>query len=168
MVEQNHSNEDVIAREKMKKENFLKIKKGIGNRFKQFREAIGKTQSQLADELGVYQSTITNIEVGKTFPSMKYLYYFHRIKGLNINWLVSSKGEIFLSEEEHSSLAASLLKCHVPKKDALYERYVELIFLMQIPEVEQIILAKLVELKVIAKDEIKQFFQKENEKLQNA
>ncbi|UCH96259.1 MAG: helix-turn-helix transcriptional regulator [Candidatus Aminicenantes bacterium] len=142
------------------------IKKEIGRRFKRFREAIGKTQTQLAKELNVYQSTITNIEVGKTFPGIKYLHYFHHTYGLNTNWLLSNKGEIFVSEEARTSSAASLLECHVPKNNPLYEKYAELIALMKVPMVEQIILAKLVELKVVGKEEIKEFWEKEN--LQNA
>lgn len=155
----------------MKKENDL-IKKALGKRFKQFREAIGNTQTELAKELGVYQSTITNIEMGKTFPNMKYLYYFQHTRGLNLNWLLCNKGKIFLADEEYASSAASLLECHLSKNDPKYEKYVELITLMQVPEVEQIILAKLVELKVFARKEINQFQEKEKEKeitpLQNA
>jgi transcriptional regulator with XRE-family HTH domain len=160
-------NEIFVFWPKMKKENASIIKKEIGRRLKWFREAIDKTQTQLAEELQVYQSTITNMEVGKTFPSMKYLHYFHHTYGLNTNWLLSNKGEIFVAEEEHTSLAPSLLECHVPKKDARYEKYAELIDLMQVPEIEQIILAKLVELKVFAREEINQFreMRKEKEKI---
>jgi transcriptional regulator with XRE-family HTH domain len=148
----------------MKKENASIIKKEIGRRLKWFREAIGKTQTQLAEELHVYQSTITNMEIGKTFPSIKYLHYFYHSYGLNTNWLLSNMGDMFVAEEEHTSLAASLLECHVPKKDARFEKYLELMDLMQVPEVEQIILAKLVELKVFAREEINQFREGRKEK----
>lgn len=157
-------NENFVFRPKMKKENASIIKKEIGRRLKWFREAIGKTQTQLAEELHVYQSTITNMEVGKTFPSIKYLHYFHHTYGLNTNWLLSNKGDVFVSEEEHTSLAASLLECHVPKDDARFEKYAELLDLMQVSEVEQIILAKLVELKVFAREEINQFRDRRKEK----
>lgn len=148
----------------MKKENASIIKKDIGRRFKWFREAIGKTQTQLAEELYVYQSTITNMEIGKTFPSIKYLHYFYHTYGLNTNWLLSNIGDMFVREEEHTSLAVSLLECHVPKEDARYAKYAELIDLMQVSEVEQIILAKLVELKVFAREEINQFRENRKEK----
>ena len=148
----------------MKKQNASIIKKDIGRRLKWFREAIGKTQTQIAAELQVYQSTITNMEIGKTFPSIKYLHYFYHTYGLNTNWLLSNLGDMFVAEEEHTSLAASLLECHVPKKDARYAKYAELIDLMQVSEVEQIILAKLVELKVFAREEINQFRESRKEK----
>ncbi len=144
------------------------IKKEIGKRFKRFREAIDKTQTQLAMELNVYQSTITNIEVGKTFPSIKYLHYFYLTYGLNTNWLLSNRGDIFVEPEERTALSASLLQCHVPKNDPRYQKYAELLDLMQVPEIEQIILAKLVEMKVLAKEEINEFREKEKINLQNA
>ncbi len=137
-----------------------KIKKKIGERFRQFREAIYKTQTQLAQELNVYQSTITNIEVGKTFPNIKYLHHFHKTYLLNINWLLSGEGDIFEDAEKKKS-SGSLLNCHLSKRDYMYDKYVELLRLMQIPVVEQVVLAKLVELKVLAKEEINEFLAKE-------
>jgi transcriptional regulator with XRE-family HTH domain len=141
------------------------MKREIGGRFKRFREAINKTQTQMAKELGVYQSTITNIEVGKTFPSLKYLYHYHHSYGLNINWLLSNVGELFVTLEERTSTAASLLECHVQKNDPRHYQYREMIHLMQVPEVEQIILAKMVELKVLAKEEINTFLKKQKTRL---
>jgi DNA-binding XRE family transcriptional regulator len=139
----------------------ITLKKEVGYRFKCFREAIGKTQTQLADELGVYQSTITNIEVGKTFPGIKYLYYFHRKYRLNVNWLLNDLGETFVSLEEQLAGAVSMLGCHVERSDPRFQQYVELINLMQIPVIEQVVLAKLVEMKVLAKDVVEEFRQKQ-------
>lgn len=133
------------------------IKKEIGKRFKQFREAIGKTQAQLAEELNVYQSTVTNIEVGKTFPGVKYIHYFYETYHLNSNWLLNSSGDIFLTTEDTKSNAVSRLGCHIPKGDPKFERYLELLELMQVPVIEQLILAKLLELKVIASEEIEEY-----------
>ena len=144
------------------------IKKEIGHRFKRFRKAIGKTQMQLARELKVYQSTITNIEVGKTFPGLKYLHYFHDKYRLNTNWLLSDRGDMFESEEVRTSTAVSLLNCHIRKKDDMYKKYSELIDLMKVPVIEQVILAKLVELKVLAKEEIDHIRKKEALKIQDA
>jgi transcriptional regulator with XRE-family HTH domain len=154
----------------MAKLKFL-LKKEIGRRFKRFRETIGKTQMQLAGELKVYQSTITNIEVGKTFPGLKYLHYFHDKYRLNTNWLLSGRGDMFESEEERKPSTVSLLHCHIHKQDAMYKKYAELIDLMQVPVIEQVILAKLVELKVLAKEEINRLRKKEKQetiKLQKA
>jgi transcriptional regulator with XRE-family HTH domain len=119
------------------------IKKQVGQRFKEFREAIGKTQHQLADEFGVYQSTITNIEVGKTFPGIKYLFQLGENYGLNADWVVNNRGEMFI---DPSFVSPSLFK-----------KYKNLIFLMQVPVVEQLILARLEEIKVLAREDITNF-----------
>jgi transcriptional regulator with XRE-family HTH domain len=141
----------------MIKANNAPIKKEIGKRFKKFREAIGKTQTKMAEELNVYQSTITNIEVGKTFPGVKYIHYFHKEYNLNSNWLVNQSGELFISDEDKKSSSVSKLNCHVPQNDPRYEKYIELLEMMQVPVIEQVILAKLVEIKALAKNDVDEF-----------
>lgn len=136
---------------KMKQLDIKSIKKEIGQRFKRFREAMGKTQIQMAKELGVYQSTITNIEVGKTFPGIKYLHYFHIKYSLNINWVVNNSGGMLTADEEVDPNAISILYCHVPKETKKYQQYNDLMLAMQNPMVEQVILAKVLELKALAK-----------------
>ncbi len=121
----------------------LSIKEQIGQRFRKFREAIGKTQLQLAREFNVYQSTITNIEVGKTFPGIKYLHLLGKDYRLNADWIVNNRGEMFEDSPP------------IPK--ALIEKYSNLLNLMQIPVVGQLILARLEEVKVIVREEIERF-----------
>lgn len=125
------------------KRDYLSIKKQIGERFKKFRETIDKTQVQLAAEFDVYQSTITNIEVGKTFPGIKYLHFLGENYGLNADWIVNNRGEMFAESS--------------PFPTAMIEKYINLLTLMKVPVVEQLILARLEEVKVIAREEIKRF-----------
>lgn len=121
----------------------LSIKQQIGRRFRKFRETIGKTQNQLAREFNVYQSTITNIELGKTFPGIKYLHHLAKAYRLNADWLVNGRGEMFDDS--------------LPFPRVMIEKHMDLIELMQVPVVEQLILARLEEIKVIAREEIKRF-----------
>lgn len=136
---------------RMRQLDIESIKKEIGQRFKKFREAMGKTQVQLAKELGVYQSTITNIEVGKTFPGIKYLHYFHIKYSLNINWIVNNSGGMLTADEEIDPNAISILYCHIPKDSPKFQQYLDLMLSMQNPIVEQVVLAKVLELKALAK-----------------
>lgn len=138
------------------KEHVSKQKKEIGRRFKEFRTAIGKTQTQLAHELNVYQSTITNIEIGKTFPSIPYIFYFNNLYYLNPTWLLTGAGKPFLvaEEEEAKSWMKSLIPCHLEKNDIMYKEYVELLDLMRIQSFEKVIMGKFYELKIIGKNEI--------------
>jgi transcriptional regulator with XRE-family HTH domain len=148
----------------------MKQKKEIGRRFFKFRTLIGKSQTQLAAELDVYQSTITNIERGMTFPAAIYIIYCQRYYDLNPTWLLCGEGSTFISEESGEEILKqpwrkSLLPCHINFNDSMYENYFELLALMQIPAIEKVILGKLTELKIMAKQEIENF-NKNNKKLQ--
>lgn len=121
----------------------LSIKEQMGQRFRKFREAIGKTQVQLAKELKVYQSTITNMEAGKTYPGIKYLHQLGKNYRLNADWIVNDTGKMF---DDSPVIPIERI-----------EKYSHLLELMQVPVVEQLILARLEEVKVIAKEEIKHF-----------
>jgi transcriptional regulator with XRE-family HTH domain len=125
---------------KKKPEKEIESKESIGNRFRRFRESIGKAQHELGAELSISQSTVANIERGKAFPNITYLNYFYRTYQLNINWLLTNEGEMFY------------------KSRFADKRYLELVELMQVPPVEQLIFSKLVELKALLKNEIKTFY----------
>ena len=137
----------------------IKQKKEIGLRFCEFRTLIGKSQTQLAKELDVYQSTITNIERGVTFPAAIYIIYFHQHYNLNPTWLLCGAGVTFVLEKEilKEPWMKSLLPCHIEINDPRYENYYELSDLLQIPLLEKVILGKLTELKIIAREEIESF-----------
>lgn len=144
------------------------IKKDVGARFYQFRKEIGKTQTQLSEELGVYQSTIASFEMGKTFPSLKYLNHFHRKYNLNINWLVTGNGDMFVAkgymDRYRLDVDDLLTGEHGPRWDSsAQERYAELLYLMEIPIIEQVIMAKLLELKILLKDEVWELYQRKME-----
>jgi hypothetical protein len=67
---------------------------------------------------------------------------------------------LFKLGEDRSIELLSKLPCHVGREDPRYWEYLELIRFMQVPEIEQILLGKLLELKLVAKVEIKEFFAK--------
>lgn len=118
------------------------LKRTIGRRFRQFREnELGITQAQLAIEFGVHQSTVTNIEIGNSYPRMDYLAHLHLHYGMNVNWLVSGLGVMRI--EDGVELRPG--ECF----DVLKRHSAELAELMKIPEIRQIIFAKMTELKVI-------------------
>ena len=120
----------------------------IGKLFKTFRKTINKAQHELASELNIEQTIISNIERGKYYPNIKYLNYLYKRYGLNINWLCTGKGEMFIGEEWEIFVTD--------------QKYSELFNLMQVPDIELQILAKLTEAKILLKDNIKNY--KNNEK----
>ena len=118
----------------------------------------------LAAELKVHQSTITNIEHGTTFPKINYLQYFYEKYGLNINWLVTGEGEMYMRGHPKSGGAARIMYPHVQYGDPRFDQYDELTLLMQIPAIEQVMLAKLMEAKTLFKDEVKTFHSEQDVK----
>ena len=134
-----------------------KLKRDVGSRFKAFRLDQKKAQHVLASELKVHQSTITNIEHGTTFPKLNYLHYFFTKYGLNTNWLLIGEGEMYMKEFRKSSGESLLMYPHIQYGDEKYEQYAELTELMEVPVVEQLIMAKLSEIKMIFKDEVQEF-----------
>lgn len=130
-------------------EKTTEAKEKVGDRFHRFRDTLGKAQHELGNELKVSQSTIANIERGKSFPNINYLHYFYFTYRLNINWLLTGDGDMFLKEKDED------------------DSYVDLVNMMQVPLIEKIILAKLVESKALLREEIRTYFKKIAEKKEN-
>jgi transcriptional regulator with XRE-family HTH domain len=145
-------------------ENPMKIE--IGKRFRRFRESIKKAQHELAAELNIYQSTITNIERGKTFPNIRYLIHFYKKYQLNINWLLTNDGDMLVYHYHTNPNAVSVMDCHIRYNDPKYMQYAELFNYMQVPEIEQVILARLIEFKALFKDQIAGYYAREAAKEQ--
>jgi transcriptional regulator with XRE-family HTH domain len=142
----------------------LTIKQEIGKRFRRFRETIRKAQHELASELDIYQSTITNIERGKTFPNIKYLQHFYHKYDLNVNWLLTNQGDMIIYHYRTNPNALSVMDCHLAYNDPKYELYADLLNYMQVPEVEQLILARLTEAKALFKEQINDYFDNQAKK----
>lgn len=68
----------------------------IKERFKLLRKKIKLTQKELANILHINQSTIQAYENGKAFPSSKKLEILFREFNININWIITGEGEMFL------------------------------------------------------------------------
>jgi transcriptional regulator with XRE-family HTH domain len=72
------------------------MKKIIGERFKDFRKKIGKTQKELAQEAEMSQANIAKIENGEIFPNLEILISLYSKYNLNIHWIISGKGDSML------------------------------------------------------------------------
>ncbi len=142
------------------------IKPDLCKRLLQFRKAIGKTQRELAEELNVYQSTITNIEQGKVYPNIHFLHYFNEKYRLDINWLLTGKGDIFIPEPIVKVGETGEQDFHVYLEREKIMEYSELLFLLEIPSVEFFISAKLTELKALLKDQLPAFYRKKEAELE--
>ena len=107
-----------------------------GLNFRIFRKILDKRQEELAAEMQVCKSTISNFERGYTLIKPNYLHYLFTEYGLNIQWLLTGKGRIFASPGGKP-----------PPGVRINERFFELVELMNIPEFEKAILQTLKEAK---------------------
>jgi len=125
----------------MRTEDFSKdaLKAAIGQRFKQLREHLHISQKQLAEELNILQSTVSQLESGLVYPGFTSLAYLVTHKKLNPAWLITGEEEMLLHQDQ--------VVARLKRKRAYSDRYLELLEMMEDPELEQIIFAKMLELK---------------------
>jgi transcriptional regulator with XRE-family HTH domain len=82
-------------------DDYVKNKKAMGQRFKQFRELIGKSKKELADEAEealIMDERINLFEKGAIRPDIIFIQYFTEEYGLNLTWLVKGTGKPFFKK----------------------------------------------------------------------
>ncbi len=83
----------------------------IGTRLKQIRKLINKSQKELADELMLTKQAISNIETGKCLPSVSLLDKLLVKYNININYVISGIGEIFVTNNtSYKEIRKSLME----------------------------------------------------------
>ena len=77
----------------------------IGQRIKQIRTALGIKQVELAKVLKMNPSAVSQIESGRTNPSLETLSELGKIYNINLHWLITGTGEMFntIAETESQS-----------------------------------------------------------------
>ena len=85
--------------------------KEIGKRLKNIRKNLGKSQEELARDLGLTKQAISNMEHTKSFPSPLTMQKLHIDFGVNINYLLTGLGEQFVdTNKTHKSVKSALIK----------------------------------------------------------
>ncbi|MFW9878540.1 MAG: helix-turn-helix domain-containing protein, partial [Candidatus Thorarchaeota archaeon] len=134
----------------------LKPEETIGDRFRLFREKIGKSREELAKEMKRSVELVKNIEKGRSEPPIICLYYFMETYKLDINWLLFGTSTPPQQEKLKGGLPPSLIKKYCKEREIpLKEHYDELLELLQVPIIYQFVFAKLIECKNTFKVEIK-------------
>ena len=72
----------------------------IGKRLQEFRKKLGFTQKEFAKMFGVSEITMRRYEIGKVKPDIDFILELRNRFNLNINWLLTGEGEMFITEEE--------------------------------------------------------------------
>jgi len=80
----------------MKKKYDLNLKE-IGNRLKQTRDSIGMTLEKMHQATGFSTSLISAAENGQKKPSAIYLFALLKLFDVNLNYIFSGQGDMFLT-----------------------------------------------------------------------
>ncbi len=72
----------------------------IGKRIQKIRKKLDLRQEPFAKQLGTTQSVISNYEKGARLPSANFLKKLRETFQININWLLTGEGPMFLEEWE--------------------------------------------------------------------
>lgn len=89
----------------------------IAERFKEIRMLKNwRTQSNMADELGIKRQAVANVEAGNNNPSIETINKLVTEFNVNANWLIAGIGEPFLETPEDdkriTAIVDEILKKH--------------------------------------------------------
>ncbi len=72
----------------------------MNDRLKLLRKKLGLTQEEFAESLDTVFTAISKYELGKIRPGSEFLSKLNRLFHVNINWLLTGEGEIFMSLDD--------------------------------------------------------------------
>ena len=83
----------------------------INARFKKIRNLANKSQQDFANDLEITKQAVSNIETGKSAPSLAVLEKLLEKYNINLNYIVAGIGSIYLiNNENYQEIRSSLIK----------------------------------------------------------
>lgn len=76
----------------------------IGDRIKEVRNTLKLTQFTVSEKLNINQGNYSRIEKNIHEPNMSFLHFFSKIYNVNLNWLISGEGEMFLKNNSDNNI----------------------------------------------------------------
>ena len=83
----------------------MELRMTIGKRLKELKIALKVTSATLAEKLEIPVRTIGSYERDEAQPGVKFLNALIEHYRVNINWLITGKGEMFLSQKAETDLS---------------------------------------------------------------
>ena len=111
------------------------------DRLKYVRWQLGYTQDEFSQFLNISKPTLVRYEAGGRKPDADFLHILMTRFNININWLISGNGKMFLSGGEITRNMGIELD----------DESVHLLALMKIPEIKRSVIAQIDQLKFIFK-----------------
>lgn len=100
----------------------------IADNIKALRKAIGLTQAEFAERLGVTSGVITNLEYGRLQEPEKKMPLFRLIAkefGVSIDWLLNGEGEPELSGMTEAEKEAQLMGQMIASDDPVVRSFLQ-------------------------------------------
>lgn len=91
----------------------------IGERIKEVRQAVGKTQQEFADSIGLKRNTVATYEMGKATPSDRTIGDISRVFHVSESWLRTGDGEMFIKQEPDDELAYVFAQIKISDDDLI-------------------------------------------------
>lgn len=79
---------------------------------KRIRKELDISAQKMADKLGVSQGSIAQYESGKREPNYNFISRLNEIYNVNLNWFVSGKGNMFITDE-HENKGATISEARI-------------------------------------------------------
>ena len=67
----------------------------MSDRIKAIRKALGLSQREFGERLGVSRDVVSNLEYGRVYPKELTLRHICKLYGVNLHWLQTGEGEMF-------------------------------------------------------------------------
>ncbi len=77
------------------------IDKNIGERIRQFREAMGLSQEALGDAIGMSHGQVSKFELSRFQPSKRFLNGMMVRFGANPDWILTGQGEMYITPKDY-------------------------------------------------------------------
>lgn len=114
----------------------------IGERIKEIRKSVGKTQQAFADVIGLKRNTIANYEIGQIQPSDRTIADICREFNVSEVWLRTGEGEMFVDLGEDAELTQVLAEIQVSDDDTIKD---VLVAYWELEEKEKAAIRKLID-----------------------
>ena len=89
----------------------------MNNRIKNIRKVLNLTAKELSEKIGIPYRTIVNYENGTRKASSDFIEALVIHLGINSNWLLTGKGEMFISNNEKENSNNFILEKRPKEKD---------------------------------------------------
>lgn len=96
----------------------------MGERIKQLRKALGLTQKEFGERLGVKPNTVGTYEIGRNEPIDAVVSLICREFNVNEDWLRTGKGAMFAPQSREDAIAAAVRKIASGRSEDFKRRFV--------------------------------------------